>query len=79
MVHVYSSTCTSTSSPRVVIGVGGPLLALPVVYHQLLGLSRVDLEVIVVTPPDEALHRGSVLLLLVICDVADNGVIREHL
>ncbi|XP_071061658.1 transmembrane protein 176 isoform X2 [Pseudochaenichthys georgianus] len=63
-------------------GDGGqrPLAAPPEVNHQLLSLADVELEVIVVTPAYEVLHQGPVLILVVICDAADDGgVIGEPL
>lgn len=50
------------------------------VHHQLLGLNNVELQVVLITPSDEALCQTSVLLVIVLTDIDhDGGVIRELL
>ena len=43
------------------------------VYHQLLGLADVELEVVLLGPSDKVLHHTSVLVLPVLIDAAHDG------
>ena len=74
-VHMYSQELVGVHHLHLLPSDGdgswGPR-APPEVHHQLLGLSNVELEVIVITPPYEVLHQGFLTwpLVMIRVDVA---------